>query len=103
MEDKIIKVLQIGATDNLGGIETYLKNYYDNIDNNKLQFDFINMYEEICFQKYYETKGSKVLKILSYRKKPIKYIKTLKEILKKEKYDNIIDRVLESDETFLIL
>ena len=57
MEDKIIKVLQIGATDNLGGIETYLKNYYDNIDNNKLQFDFINMYEEICFQKYYKTKA----------------------------------------------
>lgn len=87
MEDKIIKVLQIGATDNLGGIETYLKNYYDNIDNNKLQFDFINMYEEICFQKYYKTKGSKVFKILSYRKNPIKYIKTLKEILIKEKYD----------------
>ena len=87
MEDKIIKVLQIGATDNLGGIEIYLKNYYDNIDKNKLHFDFINMYNEICFQKHYEENKSKVFKILSYRKNPIKYIKTLKEILIKEKYD----------------
>ena len=37
MEDKIIKVLQIGATDNLGGIEIYLKNYYDNIDKNNFR------------------------------------------------------------------
>ena len=76
-----------GATDNLGGIETYLKNYYDNIDRNMVKIDFLNMYEKICFQEHYEKNGINIIKIDSYRRNPIKYIFKLKEILKQGKYD----------------
>ena len=47
----MIKVLQVGATNVLGGIEIFLHNYYKNIDRSKVKFDFVNMYDKICFQE----------------------------------------------------
>ena len=45
-----VKVLMIGMHDLIGGIETYIMNYYRNIDRTKVQIDFINMYSKLCFQ-----------------------------------------------------
>lgn len=83
----MIKVLQVGATNVLGGIEIFLHNYYKNIDRNKVKFDFVNMYDKICFQEEYEENGSRVYNLPNYRIHPFKYIKQLKKILKEEKYD----------------
>lgn len=41
-----IKVLQIGMTSNIGGLETYLMQQFDHIDKNKLQYDFVNITAE---------------------------------------------------------
>lgn len=34
------RVLVFGMTENPGGVESFLVNYYRHIDRNKLQFDF---------------------------------------------------------------
>lgn len=83
----MIKVLQVGATNVLGGIEIYLHNYYKNIDKEKVKFDFVNMYDKICFQEEYANDGSKIYKLCNYRIHPFKYLDNLEKILINEKYD----------------
>ena len=79
-----MRILQIGMTDNLGGIENYLMNYYRNINKEKIQFDFVNIYQNnLCFQEEIESLGGKVYKVSSYYKHPLKYINELKKIMLK--------------------
>ncbi len=86
----MIKILQIGMNDTLGGIESYLINYEKNIDRNKLCFDYVDMTAKgICFQREIEENGSKIHNLPNYRKRPITYIKKLVDLLKKNKYDII--------------
>lgn len=83
----MLRVLQIGMTDNLGGIETFLINYYRNIDRTKIQFDFINIYQnKLCFQDEIEDLGGNVYKVPNYYKHPFKYMKELKKIIKESNY-----------------
>ena len=85
-----MRVLQIGMTDNLGGIETFLINYYRNIDKTKIQFDFVNIYDKkLYFQDEIENMGGKVYKLTSYYKKPIKYIKELIRTINENNYEII--------------
>lgn len=86
----MIRVLQIGMTDTLGGIETFLINYYRNIDKSKIQFDFINIYSNnLCFQDEIEQSGGKVYKVANYYKHPFKYITEVKKIIKENDYQVI--------------
>ena len=84
----MLKILQIGMTDNLGGIESFIMNYYRNINKNKIQFDFINIYDgDLCFQKEIEKLGGNVYQVTSYYKNPIKYLKEVIKIIKRNQYD----------------
>ena len=84
----MIKVLQMGMTSSLGGIEAYLINYYRNIDKSKVNFDFINIYpEKLCFQDEICNLGGKVYSVSSYYRHPIKYIKEIKKIINENNYD----------------
>lgn len=38
-----VKVLQIGMTHNIGGMETYLMSQYRKLDRNKVRYDFLNI------------------------------------------------------------
>ena len=85
-----MRILQIGMTDNLGGIESYLINYYRNINKEKVQFDFINIYNQnLCFQDEIEKLGGKVYKVSSYYKHPLKYVNEVKKLIKKNNYEII--------------
>lgn len=83
---KQIRVLQIGMHDKIGGIETFLMTYYRNIDRKILQFDFINMYDKLCFQEEIEKMGGKVYQITNVKKNPYKYYVELRNIIKKNNY-----------------
>ena len=41
------KVLVIGLSNNLGGVECFIMNYFRNINRNKIHMDFL-IYEEHC-------------------------------------------------------
>lgn len=86
----MIKILEIGMTDNLGGIETCLINIYRKIDKKVYQLDFVRMgTKEICFQKELEENGSLIIDMPDYLKHPIQYSKKLKKIIKQNQYDII--------------
>lgn len=81
-----IRILQIGMHDKIGGVETYLMNYYRNIDKSKVQFDFINPYDKLCFEEEILNLGGNIYKIPSFKKHPILYYLKLKKIIKKNNY-----------------
>lgn len=83
------RVLQIGMYNNLGGIETFLLNYYENINKDKVQFDFINMYDKICFQEELMQAGAKIYNITNVKKNPIKCKNEIVKIIKDNKYEII--------------
>lgn len=80
-EDKI-RILQIGMHDKIGGVETYLMNYYRNIDHSKFQFDFISIYHKLCFEDEILELGGKVYHLPSEKKRPIRYFNELVKIMK---------------------
>ena len=85
--DKTIRVLQIGMHDKIGGVETYLMNYYRNIDRQKIQFDFINPYAQLCFEDEINSLGGKIYNVANMKKKPLKYYNEIKKIVAENKYE----------------
>lgn len=43
VKQKVIKVLQVGMTRNLGGIETYLIEQFRHLDTSRIMYDFVNI------------------------------------------------------------
>ena len=81
------KILVTGFTDNIGGIETFYMAYYRKLDKKKLQIDFIKTTDSIVFEEELSNNGSKIYKLINFKKNPFLYKKQLKEIILKEKYD----------------
>ena len=81
------RILQIGMHNKIGGVETFLMNYYRNIDKNKIQFDFINMFDKLCFEEEINSLGGKIFKVTNVKKNPIKYYNEIKKIIEKNKYE----------------
>ena len=42
-ESRGLRVLQVGMTRNLGGIETYLIEQFRHLDKSKIDYDFVNI------------------------------------------------------------
>lgn len=84
---KPIRVLQIGMHDKIGGVETFLMNYYKNIDKEKVQFDFINQYKKLCFSEDIEKMGGKIYNITNVKMNPFKYYYELKNVIKNNEYN----------------
>ncbi len=76
------KILQIGMTNNKGGIESYLINQYRNLDG-KIRYDFINITGEyeIAYSKEIINKGGKIYSVVSRHKNPIKHYYSLLMLL----------------------
>lgn len=69
------KVLVFGITDNMGGIESVIMNYYRTIDRNKIQFDFLCNTEVVAYEKEILSLGGNIYRITA-RSKNIKKFKT---------------------------
>jgi glycosyltransferase involved in cell wall biosynthesis len=91
---KPIRVLQIGMHETIGGVETYLMNYYRNINKSKVQFDFVCPYKKLCFEDEIRKTGGKVYKVSNFKKKPIRFYKEIKEIIKSNDYKIIHNNML---------
>lgn len=69
-----------------GGVESFIMNYYRNIDTTKIQFDFvIDSDSTVIPRKEIEELGGRIYEIAPYQK-IWKYMKELKIILKNNKY-----------------
>ena len=69
-----------------GGVESFIMNYYRNIDTTKIQFDFvIDSDSTVVPRKEIEELGGRIYEIAPYQK-IWKYMKELKTVLKNNKY-----------------
>lgn len=85
--NKPIRVAHIVGKMLGGGVESFLMNYYKNIDRTKIQFDFIiDSDSAVVPRKEIESLGGRIIEIPPYQK-IFKYIKELKKVLKSNNYD----------------
>lgn len=72
-ESRVLRVLQVGMTRNLGGIETYLIEQFRHLDKTKIDYDFVNITGEysICYEDEILASGSKIFKVVSRHKNPL--------------------------------
>ena len=101
--NKPIRVLQIGMHDNIGGVETYLMNYYRNIDRTQIQFDFISIFDKLCFEDEILSLGGKVYKLPSEKSNPVKYFYNLVKIIKENNYQIVHINMLSAANILPIL
>ena len=86
----MIKILQIGMDNCLGGIEVFVYNVFKNIDKSKYHFDFISSSEQqICFEDEFIKMGCKVYRVTSRKQNLFKNINEINSIIKNGKYDII--------------
>ncbi|MEG1719118.1 MAG: glycosyltransferase, partial [Clostridia bacterium] len=86
--NKPIRVLQNIQTISLGGVETFIMNYYRNIDRTKVQFDFIvRMYDNMPndFEKEILTLGGKIYNVPTFKHGKL-FLFEIMKIIKKNGY-----------------
>ena len=71
----MIKILQIGMTNNIGGMETYIMSQYRHLDRESIQYDFLNITGEsdIVFSSEIKKNGSMIYNVSSRHINPLKH------------------------------
>lgn len=77
------RVLVFGITDNPGGVENVIMNYYRNINKQKVQFDFLCNTEKVAYESEILELGGKIYKITARSKNRKKYKTEMKEFFSK--------------------
>lgn len=90
--EKMYFVLVFGMTENPGGVETLIMDYYRRIDKSKIQFDFLcNSYNQIVYEDEIKELGGKTIHFPARSKSLLEYKKSLKTFFEQnaKKYDAI--------------
>lgn len=61
-------ILVFGVTDNVGGIESVILNYYKNIDRSKFQFDLLCNTEKMVYEKEFTLLGGNIYRVTARSK-----------------------------------
>ena len=86
----------VGMHNKIGGIETFLINYYRHIDREKVQFDFVNMFDQLCFQEEICSFGGKIYSVPNVKRNPIGYYRELKKIIRDNNYKIVYVNMLSA-------
>ncbi len=79
----INRVLVFGMTENPGGVESFLINYYRNINREKIQFDFLcNSHEPVAYEEELIALGGRTFHITARSKNRLLYKKELEEVFR---------------------
>ena len=71
------KILVFGMTENPGGIESVVMNYYRNINRDNIQFDFLCNCDLIAYQQEIESLGGRIYSITARKKNYWRFRKEL--------------------------
>ena len=82
-----INVLVFGMTDNPGGMESCVMNYYRNIDNEDVHFDFLCNWENMVYSDEVKKNGSKIYTIPKKSDNYKEYKKALTQFFKEHSKD----------------
>ena len=85
------RILVFGITENPGGVESVIMNYYRNIDRDKIQFDFLCNTDKVAYEDEIKKLGGKIYRITPRSKNIKKYKKEMNEFFRKnsKKYNTI--------------
>ena len=87
---KKIKVLIEGISQNLGGIEIFVHNLYENLDKQKYEISFlVDKNLKVVYFDEYKKDGCKFFYVENRKKNYFKYLSDLKEIYTKNQFDII--------------
>lgn len=87
MDSKPIRVLQILGIVAGGGVEAVIMNYYEHIDRNQIQFDFVvHNNSPVDITEKVEAMGGKVYKVTPYTKNVFAFMYDIYKIIKKNHY-----------------
>lgn len=71
-------VLVFGMTENPGGVESFLMNYYRRIDRSRFHFDFLcNSYDPVAFEDEIHAMGGRTVHFTSRRQNPLRFRREL--------------------------
>ena len=87
--NKTLRVLQVGMGPNPGGIESFIMTYYRQMVKMGIQFDFISMFPGIAYEDEIHSLGGKVFHTVDARKRPVRFFREMRYILKKKNYDAV--------------
>ena len=85
------RILVFGITENPGGIESVIMNYYRHIDRKKVQFDFLCNTKDVAYEEEIIELGGNIYRICARSKNYKKYKQDMKDFFNKnsKKYDAI--------------
>ena len=83
----MIKILVFGITQNPGGVESVIMNYYQKLNKNKIQFDFLCNTLEVAYEKEILKLGGKIYRITARSENAKKYKKELEDFYKKHAHE----------------
>ncbi|HEL1586829.1 TPA: glycosyltransferase family 1 protein [Streptococcus suis] len=86
------KILIVGMTENPGGMESFVLNYLNQMDQTNLHFDFLsNTLKDIAYEEIFKKMGATMYHIPSFSKSPIQNKIQLHNFFKEHayKYDGI--------------
>lgn len=92
VKEKMYNVLVFGMTENPGGIETVIMDYYQKLQDKKIHFDFLcNTKKKVAYEKNIKKMNSKVYKITARSENFYKYRRELLSFFKEHasEYDCI--------------
>lgn len=78
----ILKVLVVGMTENPGGIESVIMNYFRNVDLNKIHFDFLAPFPHIAYESEIIAAGSVITSLPLRHVNPIAFRRGLEAFMK---------------------
>lgn len=88
----VYHVLVFGMTENPGGVESFLMNYYRRMDLSRLHFDFLcNSYDPVAYEDEIHAMGGRTVHFTSRRSNPVRFRKELESFFAKHgsEYDAI--------------
>ena len=81
------KVLIVGLTQNFGGVESVVMNYFRNFDKSNCEFHFVKSFDSLPKEDEILNLGGKVHQIVSMKKNIFKFYKQVKNLYKNNKFD----------------
>lgn len=83
-----MRILQIGLSKNIGGIETFVMRYFREMVKIGICFDFVDIYGDgIAFENEIKTLGGKIYTSPNYKRHPLKAKKYIYQVMKNNDYN----------------
>ena len=90
------RILVYGMTDNLGGMEAYIRNIYQHLDKDKIQFDFVCDFPSMTFNDFYLKNGCRIHYIPPKNKGLLRSLWEMYKVIKKGNYDTIYFNIMNA-------